>query len=61
MPGLRTAKHVDDVNMTGKEQKVDSYVREVEKVFGKCKVTKHSFINCGVRYTKTEEGDVVMD
>ena len=58
---LRTAKHVDDVNMTGTEQEIDSYVKIVEKVFGQCKVNKHTFTNCGVRYTKTDNKDVVMD
>ena len=35
--GLRTAKHVDDINMTGEEKKIDNYVAAVEKVFGECK------------------------
>jgi len=58
---LRTAKHVDDINMTGDEGHVDHYITDVEKVFGKCKVTKHQFTNCGVRYTKRKHGDVAMD
>ena len=61
MPDLETAKHVDDVNMTGTERNVDSYVKEVERVFGKCKTNKHTFTNVGVRHTKDANGDVIMD
>ena len=58
---LLTAKHVDDVNMTGKEQQVDYYTDEVEKVFGKCKLNKHQFTNCGVRHTMQQNHDVILD
>ena len=58
---LRTAKHVDDINLTGVEANIDGYVRCVESVFGPCKVHKHTFTNCGVRYTKLANGDVEMD
>ena len=58
---LRTAKHVDDINMTGTEPQVDTYVAAVESVFGKCKITKHDFVNCGVRCRKAPNGDVIMD
>eukprot|EP00959_Pyramimonas_sp_CCMP1952_P017712 375568-Pyramimonas_sp.AAC.1 len=47
--------------MTGLEKNVDDYVQRVEKVFGKCKLNKHSYTNCAVRYTKNEQGDVIMD
>eukprot|EP00959_Pyramimonas_sp_CCMP1952_P364707 7637484-Pyramimonas_sp.AAC.1 len=33
----------------------------VEKVFGKCKLNKHSCTNCAVRHAKKEQGDVIMD
>ena len=58
---LLTAKHVDDINMTGTEKEIDKYTTEVEKVFGKCKLNKHQFTNCGVQYTKEKNGDVVLD
>ena len=58
---LRTAKHVDDVNMTGTDQQIDTYVDAVEQVFGKCKVHKHQFTNCGVRHTKDSNGNVILD
>ena len=58
---LRTAKHVDDINMTGIETDIDQYIASVESVFGKCKVTKHQYTNCGVRHTKHKHGDVTMD
>jgi hypothetical protein len=58
---LLTAKHVDDVNMTGTEPQIDHYVDEVEKVFGKCKLNKRQFTNCGVRYTLQDNHDVVSD
>ncbi len=59
--GLLTAKHVDDINMTGEEKEIDKYTVEVEKVFGKCKLNKHQFTNCGVQYTKEKNGDVILD
>ena len=58
---LRSAKHVDDIQMAGRENTIDSYVKLVESVFGPCKVHKHTYTNCGVRYTKLDSGDVVMD
>ena len=33
----------------------------VEKVFGKCKLHKHTYTNCAVRYSKDEHGNVLMD
>ena len=60
-PDLLTAKHVDDINITGLERNVDNYVKRVESVFGTCKVHKHTYTNCAVRYTKNEQGDVIMD
>ena len=56
---MRTAKH--DLNMTGLETEIDEYVLEVGKVFGKCKVNKHTFTNCGIWYTKLDNGDAQMD
>ena len=59
---LRTAKHVDDVNLTGTEEKIDMYVKIVEGEFGKCKVNKHMFTFVGVRHQKEPNtGDVVLD
>ena len=58
---LRTAKHVDDVNMTGTESTIATYARAVEKVFGPCKTNKHEFTNVGVRHRKLENGDVTLD
>ena len=58
---LLTAKHVDDVHMTGDEPIIDYYKAEIEKVFGPCKMTKHSFTNCGVHYEKLKNGDVTLD
>ena len=58
---LLTAKHVDDINMAGTEANIDGYAAEVEKVFGKCKLDKNQFTNCGVRYTLNSQHDVVMD
>merc|ERR1712086_862475 len=58
---LLTAKHVDDINMAGREAEVDHYVAEVEKVFGKCKLNKKQFTNCGVQYTQNDNGDIILD
>jgi len=58
---LQTAKHVDDVNMTGTEPQIDQYRVEVEKVFGPCKMTKHQYTNCGVQTTMLANHDVVLD
>ena len=59
---MRSAKHVDDINLTGQEKTLDEYVLKVEAIFGKCKLSKHSFTNCGVRYSKQQpKGNVEMD
>ena len=60
-PELRTAKHVDDVNMTGTAGSVDAYAKAVEKVFGPCKINKHEFTCVGVRHRKLANGDVTLD
>eukprot|EP00974_Lingulodinium_polyedra_P026364 2543740-Lingulodinium_polyedra.AAC.1 len=61
MNDMRSAKHVDDITMIGKARLVDIYVSHVEHTFGKCKVRKHKYTNCGVRYEKKHDGRVVMD
>eukprot|EP00959_Pyramimonas_sp_CCMP1952_P423671 8874631-Pyramimonas_sp.AAC.1 len=58
---LLTAKHADDINMTGLEKNIDDYVQRVEKKFGTCKLNKHTYTNCAARYTKNDQGDVIMD
>ena len=58
---LLTAKHVDDINMSGRESLIDHYVKEVEKVSGKCKLNKRQFTNCGVQYTHKDNGDIALD
>ena len=58
---LLSAKHVDDVNLTGIEEAIDHYAGAVEKVFGKCKLNKHQFTNCGVQYTMLDNHDISMD
>ena len=58
---LLTAKHVDDINMGGTEAAIDQYTKDVERVFGKCKLDKHQFTNCAVQYTLLEDGSVVTD
>ena len=58
---LLTAKHVDDINMGGKESAIDQYTKDVEKVFGKCKLNKRQFTNCAVQYTLLEDGSVSTD
>ena len=58
---LQTAKHVDDVNMGGVEPQIDHYHKEVEKVFGPCKINKRQFTNCAVQSTLTKEHDVILD
>ena len=60
-PDMRSGKHVDDISLTGKEAVIDSYIKHVEHTFGPCKVHKHLYTNCGVRYQKCDDGSVVMD
>ena len=60
-PNLLTAKHVDDINMTGTERNIDTYIKCVEDTFGKCKLNKHTYTNCAVRYTKDSDGNVALD
>ena len=47
--------------MTGVEHAIDRYTKHVEDIFGKCKVHKHEFTNCGVRHKKHPNGDVTLD
>ena len=58
---LLTAKHVDDINMTGEASAIDRYVKCVETTFGECKLNKHSYTNCAVRYAKHDDGSVSLD
>ena len=58
---LLTCKHVDDITMGGKDQSIDQYTKEVEKIFGKCKMNKRQFTNCGVRYTMLDNHDIALD
>ena len=58
---LLTAKHVDDVNMGGLESEINHYQKEVEKVFGPCKINKRQYTNCAVRSTLTDQHDVISD
>eukprot|EP00974_Lingulodinium_polyedra_P047643 4572425-Lingulodinium_polyedra.AAC.1 len=59
MNDMRSAKHVDDVTMTGKEKLVDAYVSHVEHTFGNAR-SINTYTNCGVRYENKPDGSVVM-
>ena len=58
---LRTAKHVDDINLTGTEKEIDAYVKIVEATFGEVKLNKHSYTCVGVRQQKLADGSVQLD
>jgi hypothetical protein len=58
---LLTAKHVDDINMTGEEANIDAYKAEVEKVFGPTKIHKHDYTNCGIRSVMDKDHNVTLD
>eukprot|EP00959_Pyramimonas_sp_CCMP1952_P153972 3221282-Pyramimonas_sp.AAC.1 len=47
--------------MADTEDTIDNYVKGVEDTFGKCKLNKHTYTNCAVRYTKDEDGHVTLD
>lgn len=47
--------------MTGLEKKVEDYAKSVEAVFGSCRLSRHTFVNCGVCYSKLSNGNVTMD
>ena len=47
--------------MADMETTVDKYVSCVESTFGSCKLNKHTYTNCAVRYAKTNDGSVTMD
>ena len=61
MKDLLSGKHVDDINLGGTEPRVDHYTAEVEKPFGKSKLTKRQFTNCGVQYTLMPNHDMQLD
>ena len=59
-------KHADYVKINGTPKNVQNIVDEVEKVFGKVTTRKKDepysdFVNCGVRHTRMQNGDMVMD
>eukprot|EP00959_Pyramimonas_sp_CCMP1952_P387874 8128529-Pyramimonas_sp.AAC.1 len=58
---LLTAKHVDDINMAGTEDTIGESVKCVEYTFGNCKLNKHTYTTCALRYTKDEDGNVTLD
>eukprot|EP00959_Pyramimonas_sp_CCMP1952_P352558 7386521-Pyramimonas_sp.AAC.1 len=58
---LLTAKHVNGIDMAGTEGTIDKYIKCVGDTFGKCKLNKHTYTNCAVRYTKDEDGNVTLD
>eukprot|EP00959_Pyramimonas_sp_CCMP1952_P257114 5372226-Pyramimonas_sp.AAC.1 len=47
--------------MAGTEDTIDKYVKCDEHTFGQCKLDKHTYTNCAVRYTKDEDGNVTLD
>ena len=61
MDGLLTAKHVDDINMAGKEKYIDDYQKRVDAVFGSTKIHKHEHTNCGVRSIMDKDHNVTLD
>jgi len=56
-----SCKHVDDVSMSGIEKQIDLYQSKVESVFGTCKMNKHEFTCCAVKFKKLGNGDVTLD
>jgi hypothetical protein len=58
---LVTAKTLESVNLGGKETMVDLYHAEVEKTFGKCKLSKHLYTCNGVRHTMQGNHAMTMD
>eukprot|EP00959_Pyramimonas_sp_CCMP1952_P431165 9030221-Pyramimonas_sp.AAC.1 len=58
---MLTAKHVDDINMAGTEDTIGKYATCVANIFGKCKLNRHTYTNCAVRYTKDEDGNITLD
>eukprot|EP00959_Pyramimonas_sp_CCMP1952_P400784 8398287-Pyramimonas_sp.AAC.1 len=47
--------------MAGTEDTSEKYVSCVEDIFGKCRLNKHTYTNCAVRYTEDEDGNATLD
>eukprot|EP00973_Karenia_brevis_P075340 10466230-Karenia_brevis.AAC.1 len=43
------------------EKEIDAYHVAVERVFGKCRINKTQYANCGVRHTLRKNHDVSLD
>ena len=53
---LIIGKHVDDIKVAGEKQIVQDVIVHLERTFGKLKVTRGNFDNCGVRRTQHADG-----
>ena len=58
---LIIGKHVDDIKVAGKPQVVTDFVAHLEKTFGKLKVTRGDFDNCGVRHVQHADGSIELN
>jgi hypothetical protein len=45
-------KHVDDLKIAGEPAVVQEILTTLQKTFGELKISKHSFLNCGVQHTQ---------
>ena len=53
-------KHVDDIKVAGPAELVAEFITHLEKTFGKLKVTRGDFDNCGVRHIQRADGSVEL-
>ena len=45
-------KHVDDLKIAGEPAVVQDILLKLQETFGELKISKHSFLNCGVQHTQ---------
>ena len=45
-------KHVDDLKIAGEPAVVQEVLLKLQETFGELKISKHSFLHCGVQHTQ---------
>ena len=58
---LIIGKHVDDIKVAGQPQVVSEFISHLEKTFGKLKVSRGDFDNCGVRHVQHADGSIELN
>ena len=53
--------HVDDLKCAGDQAVLQSIIRAMEKLFGKCSAQWDDFMHCGIHHKRHADGSVTLD